>query len=346
MSRAIRATPGLEEILIHTGQHYDDNMSRVFFEELGLPKPDRDLGVGSGPQGAQTGRMLEAIEERLLEVKPNWVVVYGDTNSTLAGALAGVKLRIRVAHVEAGLRSFNRRMPEEINRVVADHVSDLLFAPTEIAVGNLSREGIDSARVVLVGDVMFDAWLHYEASGMQRSIIHDRLGLKGDYVLGTIHRAENTDDLVRLRTVLEGFAMVADRIQVLVPLHPRTRSALTRAGLVPPDHSRLRFIEPVGYHDMLALERRAQVIATDSGGVQKEAYWAGIPCVTVRNETEWTELIELRWNRLAPADSAKAVAAAILSAIGTRGRKGVQPYGRGDASLKIAEILRNSVISS
>lgn len=340
VSRALRATPGVREVLVHTGQHYDDNMSRVFFEELEIPEPGYHLGVGSGTHGAQTGRMLEAIEQVLLEERPDWVLVYGDTNSTLAGALAAVKLHIPVAHVEAGLRSFNRRMPEEINRVLTDHASDLLFAPTETAVRNLRREGIPGERIHLVGDVMYDAALYYGAKAKRVSRILDRLGLepKG-YVLATVHRAENTDDPARLHAIMGGLVEVAREIPVVLPLHPRTRVALEREGMLGEVQVYLRLIPPVGYLDMVMLEQNARLIATDSGGVQKEAFFYRVPCVTMRDETEWVELVESGWNRLAPPKNAAAISKAVFAHMGAVGRD-VDLYGGGEAAQRIVAVLQ------
>lgn len=332
VSRALRAQPGVTEVLVHTGQHYDANMSDVFFAELDIPAPAHHLGIGSAGHGAQTGRMLEAIEDVIQAARPDWVLVYGDTNSTLAGALAAAKLHVPVAHVEAGLRSFNRRMPEEINRVLADHASDLLFAPTAAAVDNLRNEGIDPQRVSLVGDVMYDATLYYAAKAEQESRILDRLGLtpKG-YVLATVHRAENTDDPARLNAIVDGLSAVAAEVPVVLPLHPRTRAALLRAGLLEPAQARLTLIDPVGYLDMVQLEKGAAVIATDSGGVQKEAYFNGVPCVTLRDETEWVELVEAGWNRLVPSVDATTIRDAILGAQGKCGAA-ITAYGTGNAA--------------
>ena len=339
VSRALAARPGVEEVLVHTGQHYDEQMSGVFFSELGMAPPAYNLEVGSGTHGAQTGRMLEAIERVLLERAPDWVLVFGDTNSTLAGAIAAAKLHVPVAHVEAGLRSFNRRMPEEVNRVLTDHASELLFAPTAAAVENLRREGLPLERIHLVGDVMYDAALIYAEVAAQRSDLPARLGLsEGDYVLATVHRAENRDDAERLRAIFEGLQRVAREYPVVVPLHPRTRAALERAGEGPRLIEGLLLTDPLGYLDMVRMESRAAVIATDSGGVQKEAYFHGVPCVTLREETEWVELVAAGWNRLAPPVSAESVAEAILSAVGTRGRAGAL-YGQGDAAERIVAIL-------
>jgi len=339
VSRALRSTPGLDEFLVHTGQHYDENMSDVFFDELDIPRPDRHLGVGSAPHGAQTGRMLEALENVLLDVRPDWVLVYGDTNSTLAGALAAVKLHIRVAHVEAGLRSFNRRMPEEINRVLTDHVSDLLFVPTQAGVENLRREGIEGEKVRMVGDVMYDASLYYAGKAERRSRILDALdAAPGEYVLATVHRAENTDRTGPLRAIFGGLTEVAASLPVILPLHPRTRAALEREGMLDAARRALRITEPVGYLDMVMLEKNAQVIVTDSGGVQKEAFFFRVPCVTVRTETEWVELVEMGWNRLAPPETAAAVAGAVSAAAGQEGAEG-EPYGRGNACADIVSAL-------
>ena len=337
VSRALAAQPGVREVLVHTGQHYDENMSEVFFQELGLPAPNYNLEIGSGGHGEQTGRMLEALEARMLETQPDWVLVYGDTNSTLAGALAAAKLQIPVAHVEAGLRSFDRHMPEEINRVVTDHVAELLFAPTATAVDNLGREGIAGERVRQVGDVMYDAALYYAERAEARNGLLTRWGLSDrGYVLATVHRAANTDDESRLQAIFRGLQETARTIPVVVPLHPRTRACLTRRGDLEELTGGLMVVEPGGYLDMIMLEKHALVIATDSGGVQKEAYFFQVPCVTMREGTEWVELIESGWNRLAPPDSAERIRESIASARGTRGAAG-ELYGDGQASRKIAE---------
>lgn len=297
----------IRDILVHTGQHYDYEMSGVFFEELGLKHPDYHLGVGSGSHGAQTGEMLRRIEEVLLTVKPDVVVVYGDTNSTLAGALAAVKLHFPVAHVEAGLRSFNRHMPEEINRVLTDHMSEYLFCPTETAVKNLEREGITRG-VYLVGDVMYDALLQYMELAERRSTILRDLGLEPRrYALATVHRAENTDDPARLGGILEGLhRIVASGLPVVAPLHPRTRTAATRYGL---SLDGLKVLPPVSYLDMLMLEKHARVILTDSGGVQKEAFKLSVPCLTFRDQTEWPETLVAGANRLVPTEPALILSA-------------------------------------
>lgn len=297
-----------EEILIHTGQHYDANMSDVFFEELHIPKPDYHLGIGSGRHGAQTGAILEKVEEVLLNEKPDALLVYGDTNSTLAGALAAVKLHIPVIHIEAGLRSFNRRMPEEINRVLTDHVSEWLFCPTDTAVKNLAKEGITRG-VHQVGDVMYDAFLFNKELADQKSRILETYGLKAkEYILCTIHRAENTDDPTRLKEILTALSQVQK--PVVLPLHPRTRKIISEQGFSEFLTGNVKVIEPVGYLDMIALEVNAWKLVTDSGGVQKEAYFAGVPCITMRDETEWVETVDVGWNQLTGANAER-----ILSAI-------------------------------
>lgn len=308
VSRELRKVAS--EVLVHTGQHYDDNMSELFFRDLGIPKPDCNLGVGSGSHGAQSGEMLKLIEEVLLKERPDYVVVFGDTNSTLAGALAAAKLHIPVAHVEAGLRSFNRRMPEEINRVVADHLSSLLFCPTETAVKNLTQEGV-TAGVELVGDVMYEVLLDYSQIAENRSTILTRLNLqpKG-YFLTTVHRAENSDDGRRLQSILVALQELSAIHPVIWPVHPRTRKALEDHHPSLQINQTLYLIDPVSYLDMLVLEKHANVILTDSGGLQKEAYWFGVPCVTLRDETEWVETVEQGWNTVAGTDPNRIVAAA------------------------------------
>ncbi len=338
VSRAL-ANEGIGEYLVHTGQHYDQDMSEVFFEELGIRKPDLNLNIGSGSHGAQTGAMLAGLDGVISKQKPDWVLVYGDTNSTLAGALAAAKLNVPVAHVEAGLRSFNRHMPEEINRVVADALATLLFVPTEAGRQNLLREGIPADRIRWTGDVMFDAMLMFRQHAARSSTVLDRLGLlKAPYVLATIHRAENTDDPARLKAIMEGLGTVAESLRVILPLHPRTRARL--AAMQGIRLGRIEIIDPVGFLDMIRLESSAQVIATDSGGVQKEAFFHGVPCVTLRNETEWVELVALGWNRLVPPVNPTAIVNAILAAQGTKGQP-ASPYGDGAASKRIAQAMHN-----
>jgi UDP-GlcNAc3NAcA epimerase len=342
VSRIMQRTPRVREILVHTGQHYDDNLSDIFFREMEIPVPEHHLGIGSDSHGAQTGRMLEAIEEVLLKESPDRLLVYGDTNSTLAGALAAAKLHIPVTHVEAGLRSFNRAMPEEVNRVLTDHVADLLFAPTQAAVRNLAGEGISAEKVHLAGDVMYDAALYYGAKAEHTSTILDKLGLtRGNYVLATIHRAENTDDAARLRGIFEALASLAQTCRVVMPLHPRTRNALLNAKADFSANPQLALIEPVGYLDMVMLEKHARLIATDSGGVQKEAYFYKVPGATLRAETEWVELIESGWNMLVPPDATASLQER-LHGIMQKGSGGLEHrdfYGSGDAAAEIVRIM-------
>lgn len=295
VSRAFRDFPGMAEVMVHTGQHFDANMSDVFFRELGIPQPRHNLEVHGGGHGEMTGRMLEGIERVLLEEKPDWMLVYGDTNSTIAGALAAAKLHVPVAHVEAGLRSFNRRMPEEVNRVLTDHVSAQLFCPTKAAVDNLAAEGIVDG-VHQVGDVMYDATLDAIRRAKVESTILETLGAApGSYVLATIHRAENTDTAEHLGAVFDYLRAQAGGLPVILPLHPRTRGAAERFGL---SLDGLRVIDPVGYLDMARLLDGCVMVLTDSGGVQKEAYFHRKPCITLRDETEWVETVEAGWNRL------------------------------------------------
>ena len=297
------------EILVHTGQHYDDEMSAIFFRELDIPEPEYNLSIGSGSHGWQTGQMLQGIEAILLDERPDWVLVYGDTNSTLAGALAAAKLHISVAHVEAGLRSFNRKMPEEINRVLTDHASDLLLCPSQTAVDNLAKEGLTDG-VHLVGDVMYEALMFAAERAPQHSTILEDLGLeqKG-YLVATVHRAENTDDPDRLRAILDAFNALDE--PVVFPVHPRTRNAMQRIEYTPASHVQL--VEPVGYLDMVRLMQAARMILTDSGGMQKEAYWLKVPCVTLRDETEWVETVEVGWNVVVGADDKEQILQMIQS---------------------------------
>ena len=311
VSRVIRDeySARIEEVLVHTGQHYDENMSKVFFDELDIPKPKYNLEISGGHHGAMTGRMLETIEKVLLHETPDWLLIYGDTNSTLAGALAGAKLNIPVAHVEAGLRSFNMRMPEEVNRILADRVSSLLFCPTETAVSNLAAEGLHQG-VSNVGDVMYDVALYYRARARSESRILQSFGLsERGFALATCHRAENTDDPTRLSEILSGLTQVAKQLPVVFPLHPRTRKIVEEYGY---SHHLAALIvtEPVAFLDMVALEQSARVILTDSGGVQKEAFFYGVPCITMRDETEWVETVDSGWNRLVGASSARLAGSA------------------------------------
>jgi UDP-GlcNAc3NAcA epimerase len=320
-----------DEIIIHTGQHYDYSMSAQFFDELTIPAPDYHLEIGSGSHGAQTGRMLEAIEEVLLRERPDWVIVYGDTNSTLAGALAAAKLHIPIAHVEAGLRSFNRTMPEEINRVVADHLSDRLFCPTETARRHAYNEGIMHG-VEVVGDVMYDVLLQVQPKLDTRiaALLPTLHAAPQSYVLVTVHRPANADDPVAMRDI--AYALSRLEMPVIFPVHPRTRACLEHYGITWKKHVQL--VEPVGYCDMLALERAAYRILTDSGGMQKEAFLLGVPCVTLREETEWPETVEAGWNLLVGNRWQ-----AILEAVNLPKPKPTQlnPFGNGDAAIRIVQ---------
>jgi UDP-GlcNAc3NAcA epimerase len=348
LPRRRRSKKAFQELLVHTGQHYDYAMDGVFFEELQLPKPDYHLGVGSGSHAQQTALMLERIETLLQKEKPDAVLVYGDTNSTLAGALTAAKLNIPVAHVEAGLRSFNRVMPEETNRLLTDHLSTFLFCPTQQSVQNLTKEGIKNGKekvVKRVGDVMYDSILHYSTLADKKSTILNDLNLftthdsrLTNYYLATLHRAENTDDPKRLRSILEALDEIGKESPVVLPLHPRTKKMITTYGLRLREE-RVRWIDPVSYLDMITLSKHARVILTDSGGVQKEAYWLRVPCVTLREETEWVETVESGCNVLVGADRKKIVEA-VHSREGKKlPKKGVKLFGDGKASERIVQTL-------
>lgn len=339
VSAAIATNSRLQEVVVHTGQHFDSNMSDVFFDELGMDKPAHQLDIHGGNHGEMTGRMLIAVEQAILAERPDVVLVYGDTNSTLAGALAASKLHIPVAHVEAGLRSFNMRMPEEINRVLTDRVSRWLFTPTSITSENLVKEGISKKAITQVGDVMFDVALHHGARVSENSGALKRLNLTPrEYVLVTVHRAENTDDPVRLRAIVQGLELVAEQYAVVWPIHPRTRATLAKMGLLENLRNRFIIAEPVGYLDMVQLEKYAALIATDSGGVQKEAFFHHVPCVTLRDETEWVELVDAGWNLLTPPLSARSIADACQRAL-TIAPTEIQPYGAGNAAALIVNHL-------
>ncbi len=349
----------IQEILVHTGQHYDYLMDKVFFEELELPRPDYHLGVGSGSHGRQTGIMLERIESVMKKEKPKVAMVYGDTNSTLAGALAAAKLRIPVAHVEAGLRSYNQSMPEEINRLLTDHLSTMLFCPTDQAVRNLVKEGIRNGATKIVknvGDVMYDSILYYSKVAEKKSrILHDlnlvdpqsgfpaspwlrQGGRNPQYYLATLHRAENTDDPKRLKSILKALNEIGKKTPVILPLHPRTKK-VTKAYHLFSEFKNIKFIDPLSYFDMLKLEKNAKAILTDSGGVQKEACWFSVPCFTLREETEWVETIKSGWNVLVGTSAERIVEG--ISQMEGRGRylRGNKIFGDWKASQKIVQIL-------
>ncbi|MBE0494659.1 MAG: UDP-N-acetylglucosamine 2-epimerase (non-hydrolyzing), partial [Thiomicrospira sp.] len=336
--RQREAGADITEVIVHTGQHYDANMSDVFFEEMQIPKPDYFLGIGGKTHGAMTGQMIEKIEEILVQEKPDWVMVYGDTNSTLAGAIAASKLHIKIAHVEAGLRSFNMRMPEEVNRILTDRISSMLFCPTQAAVDNLNKEGIDNwktdAKVLLSGDVMQDGAMFYQALSEQPP----GLVIKDDFVLCTIHRAENTDDPKRLSAIFEALNEIAENQQVVLPLHPRTKKIIQELQI---NIQNLTIIDPVGYLNMVWLIDHCAFVMTDSGGLQKEAYFFAKPCITLRDETEWVELVEAGANVLVGADKTK-----ILDAFKNHSKFNIENskldlYGGGKASERIVLELLN-----
>ncbi|KAB7889880.1 non-hydrolyzing UDP-N-acetylglucosamine 2-epimerase [Poseidonibacter ostreae] len=336
VSREIAKHKNIEEIIVHTGQHYDANMSDIFFEEMQIPKPNYFLGIGGKSHGAMTGQMIEKIEEVALKEKPDWVMVYGDTNSTLAGAIVASKLHIKIAHIEAGLRSFNMKMPEEVNRILTDRVSQILFCPTDAAVENLQNEGYENldCKIVKSGDVMQDGAIFYKKLAVKPSY-----EIKDDFVLCTIHRAENTDDEIRLKSIFESLNEIAREKQVILPLHPRTKKILENLKL---NIQNLTIIDPIGYLQMVWLIDNCSLVMTDSGGLQKEAYFFGKQCITLRDETEWVELIECEANVLVGANGTK-----ILEAYknnkksNTSNYQSLNLYGGGEASKYIIKELLN-----
>jgi UDP-GlcNAc3NAcA epimerase len=337
LSRALKKS-GIEEILVHTGQHFDENMAEIFFREMDIPQPKYNLGINSLSHGAMTGRMLEEIEKVLLIEKPSAVVVFGDTNSTLAGALAASKLHIPVVHIEAGLRSFNMKMPEEVNRIVTDRLSSFLFCPTEVAIKNLKAEGFENFGIKIVnsGDVMYDVALYYSRFSGERSTIINDLGLnEKPFLLTTFHRQENTDDLIRLNSIILALNTLSSNYKIVLPIHPRTRKILENENI------KLNFdpIEPVGYFDMIELLKHCKMVITDSGGVQKEAFFFGKHCLVARDETEWTELVDLNYNFMVGAETKK-----IIETVGkvskSTAKFDIKPYGDGNAAEKIALILK------
>ena len=339
----------INEKIVHTGQHYDNNMSQIFFRELEIPAPEYNLGIGSGNHGEMTGAMLQKIEEVLLKEKPDCILVYGDTNSTLAGALSAAKLHIPVAHVEAGLRSYNRRMPEEINRLMTDHISDILFCPTQLAVENLRIEGIVSEekskgslhkvnkrhrKVVLVGDVMLDSVIYH-----RQFSIKPQFELPQEFILATVHRAENTDNIDRLKAIFKAFEKISRKIPIILPLHPRTKKKI--AGLISQtSSSRLRIVGPVSYREMIYLLEKCTLVMTDSGGLQKEAFIFTKPCVTLRDETEWIELVTLGYNHISGSDT-KQILDAVQIMLNKKIDSKIDLYGQGDAGRKIVRILQS-----
>ena len=322
-----------EEVIVHTGQHYDYEMNKVFFDEMGIPEPGYHLNVGSGSHGEQTGEMLKRTESVLMKEKPDLVLVYGDTNSTLAGALAASKLHIKIGHIEAGLRSFDKRMPEEINRVLTDHCSDLLFCPTETALKNLEKEGIKNG-IYLTGDVMVDALRENIKIAEKKSKSLNELDLKSrEYYLSTIHRAENTDDFNKLKSIMDAFCEIEN---LVFPCHPRTEKCLKRFGLWGELVEKIKVIKPVGYLDMLMLEKNADKVLTDSGGVQKEAYILKVPCITLRETTEWVETVEDGWNVLVGVDKER-IGKMVNEFEPNKNQREV--FGDGNASEKITGII-------
>lgn len=336
VSRELR--PNHDEVLVHTGQHYDEVLSDVFFDELGIPEPDYNLGVGSDTHGRQTAAMLKGIEEIIETENPDIVLLYGDTNSTLAGAIAASKIDPLVAHVEAGLRSYNREMPEEINRVLTDHASDLLFPPSESAAETLRQEGITEG-VHMVGDVMYDAILWARDVAATESDVLERVGIEEDgFILSTVHRASNTDDPDRLESIVEGLSSAP--LPVVLPVHPRTENRLREHGLWERAASELQVIDPVGYLDFVRLIDGSERVTTDSGGVQKEAFYLDTPCVTMRDETEWIEMVESGWNVLVGADR-EAIKQALKKSFSLERKP--SPYGDGNAAEQIIKVLEASL---
>jgi UDP-GlcNAc3NAcA epimerase len=341
LSRAFNDYPEeIKEVIVHTGQHFDQNMSKIFFEEMEIPMPDYNLNIHSLLHGAMTGQMLEGIEKIILTENPNYILVYGDTNSTLAGALAGRKLHVKVIHIEAGLRSYNNNMPEEINRILTDRISDILFCPTQTAINNLFSEGYENiqSKIILSGDVMQDAALFYKEKSDRQSKTLQKNGLiDNEYALATIHRAENTDNIVRLREIVTGLNQVNNTVPVIVPLHPRTSKILASSNIKP----EFKAIEPVGYFDMVQLLSHAKFVLTDSGGVQKEAYFFNKYCITLRDETEWVELVDNGYNQLVGASS-ENIFKAVEAVSNKEFVKSNELYGGGNAAERICKEIRLS----
>jgi UDP-GlcNAc3NAcA epimerase len=335
LSRVMKSFPGLTEIIVHTGQHFDHNMSDIFFEEMEIPRPHYNLNINGLSHGAMTGQMLEGIEKIILAEQPDFLLVYGDTNSTLAGALAAKKLHVKVIHVEAGLRSFNMAMPEEVNRILTDRISDILFCPTETAVDNLHKEGYKAldSEIVLSGDVMQDAALYYkEKSDKNSTVLFSHQLRKNDFVLATIHRAENTDDEIRLKAIVKALNEINKTLPVVVPLHPRTAKILKDRKI----EVGFTIIAPVGYFDMLQLISNSRLVLTDSGGLQKEAYFFNKYCITFRDETEWVELVKHGYNQVVGASTEK-ILSAFTSLVDKDFVKTTELYGGGNASFNICE---------
>ncbi|MDO4729278.1 MAG: UDP-N-acetylglucosamine 2-epimerase (non-hydrolyzing) [Bacteroidota bacterium] len=335
VSRIIKQHDKIKEIIVHTGQHYDNNMSSVFFDEMRIPKPDYFLGVGGNTHGAMTGQMMEKIEEVAIKEMPYFIMVYGDTNSTLAGALVASKLGIRLAHIEAGLRSFNMKMPEEINRILTDRVSDILFCPTDTAMKNLKQEGFDkfNCRIVKSGDVMQDGIMFYKQYAKRPNI-----AIASNFILSTIHRAENTDNQDRLKSIFKALSEIANQIDVVLPIHPRTRKIIKTLNI---DTGKVNIIDPVGYFEMIWLIDNCTLVATDSGGLQKEAYFLKKPCITLRDETEWVELVECGVNILTGSNKNKILSAFRSCEEIDMTKFNLSLYGNGKASEIIVKSLLN-----
>ena len=334
VSREVAKHKEIKEIIVHTGQHYDTNMSEIFFKEMQIPKPNYFLGIGGKSHGAMTGQMIEKIEEVALKEKPEWIMVYGDTNSTLAGSIVACKLHIKLAHVEAGLRSFNMKMPEEVNRILTDRVSNILFCPTKTAIKNLKKEGFENfdCKIIKSGDVMQDAAIFYK----QYAKKPENVEINKEFILTTVHRAENTDDIDSLKNIFESLDEIAKDIQIILPLHPRTKKILTQNNIKPKN---ITIIEPVGYLEMVWLLDNSKMVITDSGGLQKEAFFFKKPCITLRGETEWIELVENNFNVLAGADKEKILK--LYKNHKFNDNFEIDLYGRGRASKNICKELLN-----
>lgn len=345
VKKELRKYEKFTELLLHTGQHYDKNMSDVFFQDLEIDSPNFFFRLGSGNHGRQTGLMLKNIEKILVQEMPDFVLIYGDTNSTLAGALAAAKLHIPIGHVESGLRSFDMKMPEEINRKISDHLSTLLFCPSKNSVNNAKNEGISSDKLFLVGDIMYDAVLFFSEKVLKKNTVLSALKLDNkNYILATIHRAENTDDPVRLKKLMLNLEKLSKKYTLVLPLHPRTRDAMKRYGIIFTSLSTLKLIEPVGYLTMSMLEKNAAIIITDSGGVQKEAYFHGVPCITIRDTTEWPELIDEGWNCLCSSLEFDLLLYKVERMVQKTGER-PQLYGNGNAAVQIVKHLYNFIIT-
>jgi len=336
VSREIAKHNDIEEIIVHTGQHYDSNMSDIFFDEMKIPKPNYFLGIGGKSHGAMTGQMIEKIEDVVLKEKPDFIMVYGDTNSTLAGAIVASKLHIKLAHIEAGLRSFNMKMPEEVNRILTDRVSNILFCPTEIAIENLKNEGYENldCKVINIGDVMKDGAMFYK-----RLAVKPNFMIRDKFILSTIHRAENTDDDTRLRNIFESLNEIALDQQVILPLHPRTKKIIENLEI---NTNNLTIVDPIGYLEMIWLISHCSCVMTDSGGLQKEAFFFEKQCLTLRDETEWVELVECGANILVGADSEKIIKTYQNSSEFNLENKNLNLYGSGNASINIIKELLNA----